>query len=528
MTENTENSSDKTDKGSDSTEKNSDAVASMNIDDMAVFCKRKGFVYPSSEIYGGMAGFFDYGPYGAELKNNLKNAWWKYHVQSRDDIVGIDGSIISNPKVWVASGHADKFGDILVEDLKSHERFRADHIIEEALGIQADGLSAEDLGRLIKENNVKSPKGNDLSEPRQFNLMFTTNVGPVQSDDSKAYLRAETAQIIFSEFRNVFDTSRLKLPCGIAQMGKAFRNEIAPRHFLFRCREFEQMEIEYFIHPDKYMDCPYIDEVLQDSLMVYSAEMQNDGTDSVEMTVKEALDKGIIKSPWHAYWLATELKWFFGLGAKRKGFRVRQHKKDELAHYSSDCWDLEYLFPWGWKELEGIADRGDFDLQQHMKHSGKDLSIFDEETKKKIVPHVVAEPSLGVDRSFLVFMFDAYHDDKERGNIVLHLHPKLAPIKVAVFPLVNKLNDKAKEVYSALKDDLFCFYDKSGSVGRRYARMDELGTPFCVTVDFDSLEKEDVTIRERDSTEQKRVKIDQLPDTLRRLVAGELKFSDIS
>jgi glycyl-tRNA synthetase len=500
----------------------------LSIDDMAMFCKRKGFVYPSSEIYGGMAGFFDYGPYGAELKNNIKNEWWKFHVQSRQDIVGIDGSIISNPKVWVASGHAEHFGDILVEDLKTHERFRADVLLEETLKIQADGLSSEDMGKLIKENNVKSPKGNPLSEPKKFNLMFTTNVGPVQSDESKAYLRAETAQIIFAEFKNVFDTARLKLPFGIAQMGKAFRNEIAPRNFLFRCREFEQMEIEYFIHPAKHNDCPFVEEIMHEKLNVYSADMQEKNQDHKDMTAAEALKKGIIKSPWHAYWLATEQRWFLNLGANRDKFRIRQHKKDELAHYSSDCWDLEYNFPWGWKELQGIADRSDFDLQQHMKHSNKDMSIFDEESKSKVVPNVVAEPSLGVDRSFLVFLFDAYHDDKERGNIVLHLHPRLAPIKVAVLPLVNKLEDKATEVYKLLKNDMFTFYDRSGSVGRRYARMDELGTPFCVTVDFDTIEKDEaVTIRERDTTQQVRVPIKELKETLRKLISGELKFRDI-
>ncbi len=507
--------------------KSDEGKATLNIDDMATFCKRKGLVYPSSEIYGGMAGFFDYGPYGTELKNNIKKEWWKTHVQSREDIAGIDGSVICNPKVWVASGHTEQFGDVLVEDLKTHERHRADELIEEALGIQADGLSPEDLGKLIKENDVKSPKGNDLGEPRQFNLMFSTNVGPVHSDDSKAYLRAETAQIIFAAFKNVYETSRLKLPFGIAQMGRAFRNEIAPRHFLFRCREFEQMELEYFIHPNMHGACPYIDQVKEQKVTVYSAEMQEKQHEAAEMTVKEALNKKVFKSPWHAYWLATEIKWFIDLGADPKNFRLRQHNKDELAHYSTDCWDLEYRFPWGWKELEGIADRSDYDLSQHAKHSKKDMSIYDEESKEKIVPHVVAEPSLGVDRSFLVFMFDAYEDDKERGNIVLHLHPKLAPYKLAVLPLVNKLNDKAREVFDELKQEFPCFYDKSGSVGRRYARMDELGTPFCITIDFDTLEKGDVTIRDRDTTEQKRVPITNLKDTMRRLIDRETTIEEL-
>ncbi|MBW2965187.1 glycine--tRNA ligase, partial [Candidatus Woesearchaeota archaeon] len=438
-------------------------------------------------------------------------------------------SIISNPKVWVASGHAEQFGDILVEDIKTHERHRADVLLEEALKIQCDGLSAEDLWKLIQENNVKSPKGNPLSEPRQFNLMFTTNVGPVVNDESKAFLRAETAQIIFAEFKNVFEVARLKLPFGIAQMGKAFRNEIAPRHFLFRCREFEQMEIEYFIHPKQHGECPFVGEVAGQEALVYSAEMQKGKKEAALMKLGDALKNKIIKSPWHAYWLGTELKWFLSLGAKPENFRLRQHGKDELAHYSSDCWDLEYKFPWGWKELQGIADRGDFDLQQHMKHSKKDMSVFDEESKEKIVPHVVAEPSLGVDRSFLVFMFDSYHDDKERGNIVLHLHPRLAPIKVAVLPLVNKLDEKAKEVYDLLKNEMFCYYDRSGSVGRRYARMDELGTPFCVTVDFDTIEKDDsVTIRDRDTTKQARIKIQDLKQVLRELISGETGFDELT
>ncbi|NQU79848.1 glycine--tRNA ligase [Candidatus Woesearchaeota archaeon] len=509
------------------TAKAAETSKGLGIDDMAVFCKKKGFVFPSSEIYGGMAGFFDYGPLGTEMKNNLKQEWWRFHVQSRQDVLGIDGSIICNPKVWVASGHAEKFGDVLVEDLKTHERFRADVLIEEALRIHADGLSPEDLGKLIKENNVKSPKGNELSNPRQFNLMFTTNVGPVQSENSKAYLRAETAQIIFSEFKNVYETGRIKLPFGIAQMGRAFRNEIAPRHFLFRCREFEQMEIEYFVHPDKKDDCMFIEEVIEDKMNILSVDMQTKGQEEKNISVKQALDKKIIQSPWHAYWLAKELQWFARYGANPDNLRIRQHGKDELAHYSTDCWDLEYRFPWGWKELEGIADRSDFDLQQHIKHSKKDLSIYDEETKKKVVPHVVAEPSLGVDRSFLVFMFDAYDDDKERGNIVLRLHPKFAPYKAAVLPLVNKLESKARAVYDSIKEEMTCYYDKSGSIGRRYARQDEIGTPYCITIDFETLDNEEITIRDRDTTAQTRVKISDLKETMRKLINDEIKFSEL-
>jgi len=289
-------------------------------------------------------------------------------------------------------------------------------------------------------------------------------------------------------------------------------------------REFEQMEIEYFVHPDKEKECPYVDEIKDYELLVYSAEMQENEKEPVLMKASVALEKGIITNGWHAFWLVTETKWFEELGACKENFRIRQHRKDEMAHYSSDCWDLEYKFPFGWKELQGIADRSDFDLQQHMKHSKKDMSIFDEETKKKVVPFVVAEPSLGVDRAFLVFMFDAYSTRKdEKGNevTVLKLNPKIAPVQVAVLPLINKLQDKAREVFATVKNNFNCFYDKSGSVGRRYARMDEIGTPICVTVDFDTLEKGVLTLRNRDTAKQVRVKIEDLNEKLNLFFAGE-------
>lgn len=284
------------------------------------------------------------------------------------------------------------------------------------------------------------------------------------------------------------------------------------------------MEIEYFIHPDNYNECPYIKEAENHEITIYSAEMQQKKQEAKKMKMKDALKKGIIKSPWHAFWLATEHKWFIGLGANPDNFRIRQHLPDEKAHYSKDCWDLEYNFPFGFKELEGIADRGDYDLQQHIKHSKKDLSLYDEEKKAKVVPHVVAEPSLGVGRAFLVFLFDAYNDDKKRGNIVLKLHPNLAPIKVGVFPLVNKIEKDAKKVYESLKKVFPCQFDRSGSVGRRYARADEIGIPYCITFDFDSLKDKSVTIRDRDTTKQIRVKIEGLKDTIYRLIVGEVKF----
>ena len=500
---------------------------SISIDEMAVFCRRKGFVYPGSEIYGSLSGFFDYGPLGVELKNNIKQEWWKTHVQQRDDMAGIDGSIISHQKVWEASGHLSGFSDIILECKKCKEKVRGDVFIEDQLKISTEGLKVKDIDSIIKKNKLKCLKcGGEFKEASDFNLMFPVHIGANRDSNSVAYLRGETAQLIFADFKKVVDNSRLKLPFGIAQIGKAFRNEIAPRNFLFRCREFEQMEIEYFVKP-KDNKCPYIKEVLNHKLKILSAEMQEKNQEEKEMTIKQALQKKIIKNEWHAYWLAQSNKWFISLGANPKNFRIRQHKKKELAHYSSDCWDLEYNFPFGYKELQGIADRSDYDLQQHMKYSGQDLSLFDEESKNKIVPHVVAEPSLGVDRAFLVFMFDAYEYNKKRDNIVLKLHPKLAPVKVAVFPLLkNKktLVNKARKVYDLLKEEFSCIYDEASSIGRRYARQDEAGTFLGVTIDFDSLKKNDVTIRSRDTMKQTRVKIKDLKEKISKLLNEEIKF----
>ncbi len=500
----------------------------ISIEDMATFCKRKGFVYPNSEIYGGLSGFFDYGPLGVELKNNIKNEWWKFYVNNRQDIVGIDGCILSNSKIWEASGHVENFSDIMLECTKCKELLRADHLIEDTLKIKAEGLNLKDISKLVKQNKIKCPKcKSDLSEPSPFNLMFETYIGPKKSKDSLAYLRPETAQLIFTNFKLVQEVSRLKLPFGIAQTGRAFRNEISPRNFLFRCREFEQMEIEYFIDPKNYDKCSFIKEAEDHSLTIYSSDMQLKKQKPKKMKIKEALSKKIIKSPWHAYWLASSHQWFTSLGANPDNFRIRQHLPDEKSHYSRDCWDLEYNFPFGFKELQGIADRSDFDLQQHIKHSKKDLSIFDENNKDKIIPHVVAEPSLGVDRAFLVFMYDAYTFDKKRDNIVLKLHPKLSPYKLAVFPLLSNKKELVKEsenVYNLLKNNFTCFLDITGSIGRRYARQDEIGTFLCITIDFDSLKNKDVTIRNRDTMKQIRVKTKDLKEILTKLLNQEIKF----
>ena len=500
--------------------KGNNTMIKLTIDEMTAFCKRKGFVYPNSEIYGGMAGFYDFGHLGVELKNNIKREWWKTFVQERDDIVGIDGSIINHPMVWKASGHIDGFTDVLVDCKKCGSRFRGDTLIEDKLKITTAGWSLDDIAKEISRHRIKCQKcGNELGEPKKFNLMFTTNIGPVQTSSSVAYLRPETAQLIFTNFRLVYENARLKLPFGIAQIGKAFRNEISPRDFLFRMREFEQMEIEYFVNTEKQEECPYINDMLDYELNVLSAEMQKQNKKMEKMTIKDCLSKKIIKTKWHAYWLAVMHKWFVELGADAEHFRIRQHVKDELSHYALDTWDLEYEFPFGWKELQGLSNRTDFDLKQHVEHAKTDLSIFDEDTKKKILPHVICEPSQGVERAFLVFMFDAYYYDKSRDNVVLKLHTKLAPVKIGVFPLVSnkeELVEKAKGIYRELKKEWTCNFDVSGSIGRRYSRQDEIGTPICVTIDFQTLEDSTVTLRDRDTTKQIRVKIKDLKDVLRK------------
>ncbi len=471
----------------------------ISIEDMAIFCKRKGFVYPSGEIYGGLAGFWDFGPLGVEMKNNLKQNWWNYFVRKRNDMVGIDGAIITNPKVWEASGHVTNFVDVAVVCKKCGNKTK---------------LEKSEVGK------VKCEKcGGEFLSKGEFLNMFVTNVGPIKEESLKAYLRPETAQLIFADFKTVQENARMKLPFGIAQIGKAFRNELAPRDFLFRLREFEQMEIEYFVNPKE--KCPY--EIGETEILIYSAEMQEKNQNPVKMKFKDAYKKGIIKTDWHAYWMEQELLWFINLGANKEKFRARQHVSEEKSHYALDTWDLEYEFPFGWKELQGIANRTDFDLKQHEKFSGKDLKIFDEKTKEKFLPHVVAEPSQGVERAFLVFMFDAYTYDEERGNIVLKLNPKLAPIKAAVFPIIKKENFEkmAREIVNDLRKEWNVLYDESGSIGRRYARNDEAGTPYCITIDEESLKNKDVTIRLRDTTEQIRIKIKDLRDSLRKIIDGE-------
>ena len=511
----------------------------ISIDDMQAFCKRKGLVYSSSELYGGLAGLFDYGPFGVEMKNNLKQSWWTTFVTSRDDMVGLDGSIISHEDIWKASGHLSSLNDIMLTCSKCGDKVRADQYIEELFpDMVVDGKPVAEINDIVKEKNIKCPscKG-DFKEATKFNLMFPVIVGAGSPDGAnvslrskKAYLRGETAQLIFTNFRLISENARMKLPCGIAQVGKSFRNEISPRNFLFRCREFEQMEIEYFVHPDKRDECPFVGEVEDISLHILTEDDQNNESDGTTFTISEILEKKIM-NPWHAYWFGTIVTWFASNGVNAMNFRMRQHLKKELSHYSTDTWDIEFKFPFGWKELMGVADRGDYDLKSHMKYSKKDLSMYDDATNKKFIPHVIAEPSLGVDRAFLVFMYEAFHDDKERGNIVLHLSPRLAPIKVAIFPLVKKagLPEIAKKIRAEFGGDgINAIYDQSGSVGKRYARMDEIGTPYCITVDFDTVEKDDtVTLRDRDTTEQKRIKRSEVVDTVTKLIKGKITFNQI-
>jgi len=440
-----------------------------DMDKILSISKRRGFVFQSSEIYGGLGSTWDYGPLGVELKRHVKEAWWRSVVLDRDDMVGLDAAILMHPQVWVASGHVENFTDPLVECRSCNRRFRLDHLAE-AAGMELDQAdSAKSLEVLA------CPEcGGELGDPRQFNLMFKTFMGPVEDTASEVHLRPETAQGIFVNFANVVNSTRKKLPFGIAQIGKAFRNEITPGNFTFRTREFEQMEIEYFVKP---------------------------GTDE----------------EWLQRWVQSRLDWYVEYGIRRENLRLRQHGSDELAHYAKDCYDIEYRFPWGWAELEGIASRTDYDLRQHAEHSGQDLTYFDEETKSRYFPYVV-EPSGGLDRGVLAFWLDSYDEepDGEAVRVVCRLHRKLAPVTVAVLPLSRnaKLIPAAQDVHARLRRHFTTQYDDAQGIGRRYRRQDEIGTPYCVTVDFDSLEDHQVTIRDRDTMHQSRIPIDELVSVL--------------
>ena len=439
-------------------------------------CKSRGYIYPGSEIYGGLANTWDYGPLGVELKNNVKALWRKKFIQEKKDIVGLDAAILMNPETWVASGHVSGFSDPLIDCKECKTRHRADKLIEEwahenKQDIIADGWTDEQMVKFIQDNKIPCPNcgKTNFTNIRKFNLMFKTFQGVTEDSTATVYLRPETAQGIFVDFKNVLRTTRKKMPMGIAQIGKAFRNEITPGNFTFRTREFEQMELEFFCKP---------------------------GTD---------LD-------WFKYWKEFCENWLLSLGMKKENIRIRDHSKEELVFYSKATTDIEFNFPFGWGELWGIADRTDYDLTQHMNHSKQDLSYLDPETNERYVPYVI-EPSLGADRVTLAFLCNAYDvEDLGEGDsrVVLHLHPALAPYKVAILPLSKKLGDKANEIFDKLSKSFSCDYDEAGSIGKRYRREDEIGTPYCLTVDFDTLEDNQVTIRDRDTMEQVRIPIDEV------------------
>ena len=456
------------------------------MDTIVALAKGRGFVYPGSEIYGGLANSWDYGPLGVELKNNIKKAWLKKFVQESPYNVGLDSAILMNPETWVASGHLGGFSDPLMDCRSCKTRHRADKLIEDyvaenGLSDNPAAMSDEEMMQYIKDKGIACPNcgSHDFTDIRKFNLMFKTFQGVTEDSSSTLYLRPETAQGIFVNFKNIARTTRKKIPFGVAQIGKSFRNEITPGNFIFRIREFEQMELEFFCKP---------------------------GTDLY----------------WFEYWRGFCKKWLLDLGMNEEHLRLRDHDKDELCFYSKATTDFEFLFPFGWGELWGVADRTDYDLTQHANHSGESMEYFDPETGEKYIPYVI-EPSLGADRVLLAFLCDAYDeetDEKGDTRVVLRLHPALAPFKAAVLPLSKKLSEKATEVFSDLSKDFMVDFDDAGSIGKRYRRQDEIGTPICITYDFDSLEDNCVTVRNRDTMEQKRISIEEL----KAYIANTVKF----
>jgi glycyl-tRNA synthetase len=459
-----------------------ETTRAATMDKIVALSKRRGFVFPGSDIYGGLANTWDFGPLGVELRNNIKQLWWRTFVQKRRDMVGLDAGILMHPRVWEASGHVVNFNDPLVDCKTCKARFRADHLLEEKLGIEnAEAMSPEEMSAIIREKNIACPNcGNrTLTDARQFNMMFSTTIGPVSESANKVYLRPETAQGIFVQYKNILNTQRQKLPFGVGQIGKAFRNEITPGNFIFRVLEFEQMEIEFFVKPD------------------------------------EAPEK-------FEEWVQDMQAWVDLIGLKPEHVRVREHAREELSHYSARTIDYEYLFPgsMGWKELYGLANRTDFDLQQHQEFSGEDLRYFDQAANDRYLPYVI-EPTFGVDRTFLTVMVDAYDEEetvdvngKADTRTVLRLSPRLAPYKAAILPLAKKpeLTSVAWELFEKIQGETGALvdYDETANIGKRYRRQDEIGTPFCITVDFDSLEDGAVTIRDRDTMEQQRVAMSEV------------------
>lgn len=462
-----------------------------SLETIVSLCKRRGFVYPTSEIYGGLTSSYDFGPLGAQLLKNIRNEWWRYFIETRPDMVGLDTQIMLHPQTWVASGHVASFNDPLVEDLKTHKRYRADHLLEGWLKLQnqipselqdksIEDLSVSQMGELIGKYQVLSPEGNPVSEPKQFNLLFETAIGSVADEKAKVYLRGETAQGIFSNFKQVLNSTRMQLPFGIGQIGKSFRNEVTTGQFIFRTLELEQAEIEYFFNPHT--------TKWQDLLEQWKVAM----------------------------WQFVTVS----LGVSAEHLRWRQHTDTERSHYSKDTYDLDYAFPFGFKELWGVAYRTNYDLTQHQKLSGEDLSYRDPQTGETFIPHVI-EPALGIGRTMLMLLYEAYWEDTERQRTVLRLKPSLAPYQVAVFPLLKnkpELVAKAEAIFNQLLPKLRATWDDRGNIGKRYLYQDEIGTPSCVTVDFQTLEDQTVTIRDRDTTEQKRLHLDELLAYLKSLL----------
>lgn len=459
----------------------------VNMETIVSLAKNRGFVFPGSEIYGGLANTWDYGPYGVELINNIKKAWWLYFVQAHPDIIGLDSAILLNPKVWEASGHLGGFSDPLIDCKQCKSRFRADkiiedHFLEKGSHQSINGLRDEDLIELIKEEDIRCPNcgKHDFTEIRKFNLMFKTFQGVTEESTTTIYLRPETAQGIFVDFKNLQRSSRLSIPFGVGQIGKSFRNEITPGNFIFRTREFEQMELEFFCKPGS-------------------------------------------EKEWYHYWKNYCLEFLLKMGLKKDSLRIREHSPEELSHYSNATSDIEFEFPFGWGELWGIASRTDYDLTSHQNVSGKDLQYIDPQTGDKYIPYVI-EPSVGANRLFLTFLINAYDEQELSENdvrTVLHLHPMLAPIKIAILPLSKKQSEKGRELYRLLAKHFMVEFDEKGSIGKRYRRFDEIGTPYCLTIDFETETDQSVTIRERDSMEQIRLPINELLEHFRRIFVYE-------
>jgi len=466
----------------------SEIKTTVTLEEISALAKRRGFVYQTSEIYGGLANSYEYGPAGVEVLRKIKNLWWDFFISKRDDMVGLDSQILLHPRTWEASGHVGSFADPMIEDKVTRKRYRADHLIETWLSkhqpdnkLNVEAMSLAEMNDFLQSNKIKSPDGNELGEVRNFNLLFETSIGVVDNASQKAYLRGETAQGIFSNFKQILDSTRVKLPFGVGQIGKSFRNEITTGQFVFRTLEFEQAEIEYFFNP--------------------------------QTSNWEELFKNWQEQMWH---FVTKV-----LGIDESRLRWRRHEDSERSFYSKETYDLEYLYPFGWKELWGIAYRTDYDLKQHMEFSGKSLEFTDPMTQEKFIPHVI-EPAVGINRLFLMVLCDAYHADEEKNRLVLKLDQKLAPYELAVFPLLKNKEElvaKARQIYQHLRQTYRVAWDERGNIGKRYLSQDEIGTPYCVTVDFDSLEHETVTIRERDGASQETIKLSELDSKLQSMLA---------